>query len=250
MKSKKVLIVDDNELNRKLFEHIIGQLYDFESARDGIEAVQLATKSSFDLILMDIQMPKMNGIQAMQRIREHPFGGCPILALTAYADEVDRQSFLNQGFDEFITKPIQPREFIVKIQSLIDKTFPPESHLQPPSHAPNLLNKSTLQQLLKYNSKEFITKIYLDFWAECQETLEKITASPKDLISTELMEKLHTLKGNSGTLGAEKIYYAAIGCEAAGRQKKISEFVDTLELLKKELENFKEFLDQETIFEI
>jgi two-component system alkaline phosphatase synthesis response regulator PhoP len=249
MKSKKVLIVDDNELNRKLFENLLGQVYDYESVHDGLQAVEMATKVSFDLILMDIQMPKLDGIKAMKRIREHPFGSCPILAVTAYADESDKQSFLDQGFDDFITKPIRPREFLEKIQSYFQNSFSIHPGTATTPVAPIVLNKSTLNQLLKYNSKEFISKIYFDFLDECLETSDLIAEFRKDGICPELLGKIHTLKGNSGTLGAEKIYRAALICETLGRQKKVSEFVDKLDLLKNEIEEFREFLNQETIFE-
>ena len=250
MKSKKVLIVDYNELNRKLFENLIGHLYSYESARDGHEAIELATKTAFDLILMDIQMPKMDGISAMKQIRGHAFGTCPILAVTAYADETERISFLEQGFDEFITKPIKPKEFLLMVQSFFYKN--PKFEVKSLSESPpsSLLNPSTLDQLLKYNSKEFIRKIYVDFLAECDELLECIAKADKDKIPPILMEKIHTLKGNSGTLGAEAIYQAAVICETFGRQKKVSEFVNKLENIVDEVKKFKKFFIQDHYFEL
>ncbi len=248
MKSKKVLIVDDNELNRKLFENLIGHLYSFESAENGLEAIESATKTPFDLIIMDIQMPKVDGITAMKRIRAHAFGTCPILAVTAYADETDRQSFLDQGFDEFITKPIKPREFLKVVQSFFQKVPELESKSEVESKPTALLNKTTLEQLLKYNSKEFIRKIYFDFLAECDELLDCIEIAEKKSISVSLLEKMHTMKGNSGTLGAERIYQSVLICETYGRQKKASEFINNLEFVKKELKEFKEFLNQDHIF--
>ena len=90
MKSKKVLIVDDNDLNRKLFENLMGSLVTISTAKNGIEAVELAKKVDFDLILMDIQMPQMDGITAMKKIKQD--GPCHIWAVTAYAEESDRFS--------------------------------------------------------------------------------------------------------------------------------------------------------------
>ena len=93
MKSKKVLIVDDNDLNRKLFENLIGQLFSFESAKNGLDALALTETQNFDLILMDIQMPQLDGITAMRKIRQGN-NRCPIIAVTAFADESDRVSFI------------------------------------------------------------------------------------------------------------------------------------------------------------
>jgi len=249
MKSKKVLIVDDNELNRKLFENLIGQIYEYELANNGIEAVELATKTPFDLILMDIQMPLLDGIKALKQIREHKFGSCPILAVTAYADEVDKQSFLDQGFDDFVAKPIRPRELLVLVQSFFEKISKVDIKKQEESLPGIILNSSTLANLLKYNSKEFIKNIYLDFLSECEETLKILDNAIETKITDELLNKLHTLKGNSGTLGAERIFHYCQICESFGRKNKLSEFVDNLAFLKNEIREFDKFLNQSTIFE-
>lgn len=248
MKSKKVLIVEDNELNRKLFENLIGQICEYELANNGIEAVEMAKKIPFDLILMDIQMPKLDGIKALKQIREHPYGSCPILALTAFADENDKHFFLDQGFDDFVTKPIRPRELLVMVQSFF-KNIPKFGINQPTDSHPIILNKSTFFQLLKYNSKEFIKNIYLDFLSESEQTLSVVDNPLETKITDELLDKIHILKGNSGTLGAERIYYYSQICETLGRQNKLSEFVDNLVLLKNEIREFERFLNQSSIFE-
>lgn len=249
MKSKKVLIVDDNELNRKLFENLVGQLYDFKSAHNGMEAIEMATSTSFDLILMDIQMPRMDGITAMKKIREMEFGSCPILAVTAFADEGDRQNFLDQGFDDFIAKPIRPREFILTIQSHFKKQSTLDNENKNGQSSEVILNLETLSQLLKYNSNEAIKKVYLDFIFECSEVISLIEEPSINGIPSELLDKIHTLKGNSGTLGATKIYNKSQVCELLGRQNKAIEFREETKILKNHILEFQEFFKNETIFE-
>ena len=249
MKSKKVLIVDDNELNRKLFENLVGQLYDFKSAHNGMEAIEMATATPFDLILMDIQMPRMDGITAMKKIRENEFGSCPILAVTAFADDGDRQNFIDQGFDDFIAKPIRPREFILTIQSHFKKQAAQENDNEKALPSAETLNLETLSQLLKYNSREAIKKVYLDFITECAEAIASIEQASAEGISIELLDKIHTLKGNSGTLGATKIFNQSQVCELLGRQNKSLEFKDEIKVLKKHILEFQEFFNNETIFE-
>lgn len=168
MKSKRVLIVDDNDLNRKLFENLIGQQFSFESAKNGIEAVTLAKKGCFDLILMDIQMPLMDGITAMKKIKQDGTSICPILAVTAYAEESDRISFLQQGFDDFITKPIRPREFLHLIQNYLNDQMNNLTGSEVKSSEVSILDKKILTQLLKYNSKSAIQKVLEDFLQECK----------------------------------------------------------------------------------
>lgn len=248
MKNKKVLIVDDNDLNRKLFENLIGQIFSYESAKNGLEAVALTETLNFDLILMDIQMPKMDGISAMKKIREGS-SRCPILAVTAYAEESDRESFLQQGFDDFITKPIRPREFLQLIQSYLadDKLL----HRFAFSHelSVGILDKKIVDQLLKYNSESVIKKIFDEFQAECSEVETLIDSHSQGTHTLELIEKIHTLKGNSGTLGAMRIYASAMKAEEYGRKADFHLFVPEIKNLKNEISVFREFLKQETIFE-
>lgn len=248
MKSKKVLIVDDNDLNRKLFENLIGQISSFESARNGLEAVAMTELTAFDLILMDIQMPRMDGITAMKKIRQGS-SQCPIIAVTAYAEESERSSFLEHGFDDFITKPIRPREFIQLIQEYL-KGEKKDLYLAPEAKEENeILSLQILSQLLKYNSKSVINKILEEFLIECNDTEESINRSVADSYITNMIEKIHVIKGNSGTLGAMRIYSAALQAEVLGRKECHIEFQEALKNLKNEISQFREFLKQETIFE-
>src|SRR5690554_3879651 len=101
MKNKKVLIVDDNALNRKVFENIIGYSYLFDVATNGLEAIDKIKSDDFDIILMDIQMPKLDGISAMKIIKEESLSNAPIIAISAYSSQADRDYFLSTGFDDF-----------------------------------------------------------------------------------------------------------------------------------------------------
>ena len=125
MKSKKVLIVDDNELNRKLFENLVGQLYDFKSAHNGMEAIEMATATPFDLILMDIQMPVLDGYGATTKLREwEAKTGCPprpIIALTAGAFAEDRASCLEAGMDDYLSKPFKIGELAETLSNWLHK---------------------------------------------------------------------------------------------------------------------------------
>jgi CheY-like chemotaxis protein/HPt (histidine-containing phosphotransfer) domain-containing protein len=249
MKSKKILVVDDNDLNRKLFENLIGQHFSFESAKNGLEAIALTEAHDFDLILMDIQMPQMDGITAMKKIRQKN-KYCPILAVTAYAEESERESFLQQGFDEFITKPIQPKEFIKLIQDyLLGSGNGKTSEESSQKNSGDILNKKLINQLLKYNSKSVIKKVFDDFLTECAEAEVLIDEYHSNHSSLDLLEKIHTIKGNSGTLGAMRIYTFATQAEEYGRKENYSLFDREVKNLKNEIGQFRDFLKQEPIFE-
>ncbi len=108
----RVLVAEDNPVNRKVAEYMLKRLnceYDF--AEDGRAAVAAAREQSYDLILMDVQMPHMDGVEAMQAIRkECEAGSCPyIVALTAHAMQGDREKYIAEGMDDYISKPIKEK---------------------------------------------------------------------------------------------------------------------------------------------
>jgi signal transduction histidine kinase/CheY-like chemotaxis protein len=107
----RILLAEDNIVNQQVGLLMISQLgYSANLARDGQLAVKAVEKVDYDLILMDIQMPNMNGIDAARKIREKLGQSCPLIfALTAEALEGDKQRFLNLGFDGYLSKPLQSR---------------------------------------------------------------------------------------------------------------------------------------------
>ncbi len=111
LKGKKILLVEDNKANQMYMSLILKKFkLIFEIANDGLEAIELFKKEKFDLILMDENMPNLNGIEATKRIleieREEGLEHTPIIALTANALKGDRERFLAAGMDEYLTKPI------------------------------------------------------------------------------------------------------------------------------------------------
>jgi CheY-like chemotaxis protein len=109
---KKLLIVEDNTNNRSLFRDILTfHGYEISTAADGQEGVALARELMPDLILMDIQMPRMDGMTACGILKGDPATrGLRIIALTSFAMQGDQEKFLAAGFDGYLSKPISTRE--------------------------------------------------------------------------------------------------------------------------------------------
>ena len=102
---KKVLIAEDNNSNYILMTYILKKYYQFERAKNGQEAVEMAEKNTYDIVLMDIKMPIMDGLEATKAIKEK-FPDLPIIALTANAFDSDRQLALEAGCNDFLSKPV------------------------------------------------------------------------------------------------------------------------------------------------
>ena len=124
-KEKRLLLVEDNELNREIALEILGEYgFQIDSAENGVQAVEKVTASKpgdYDLVLMDIKMPLMDGYEATRRIRalENPaLAGIPILAMTANAFDEDRKAAMDCSMNGFLSKPIQIEELIHTLQSV------------------------------------------------------------------------------------------------------------------------------------
>jgi len=114
-----VLIVEDNPTNAELLTAVLGE-YDLDFARNGEEAVKKAEKQKYDLILMDIQLPGMDGVRAMKQINKGNNRETPIVALTSFAMKGDREKYLKEGFHDYLSKPIDIEELLSKIDNTLN----------------------------------------------------------------------------------------------------------------------------------
>ena len=119
--SKKILVVDDTEDNRQILRDLLGMAgYDMVEAHDGAEAVERASEHRPDLILMDIQMPVMDGYEATRRIKAIPeLKAIPVVAVTSYALSGDEARTREAGCDAYIAKPYSPRQLLAKVREII-----------------------------------------------------------------------------------------------------------------------------------
>ena len=119
--AKKILIVDDNEKNRKLLRVLLTHSsYEVLEAENGKEGVTMARENIPGLIIMDIQMPVIDGIEALKLIKEEPSTmNIPVIAITSYAMSSDREKFLKEGFDSYISKPIHTKEVLEVIRQFL-----------------------------------------------------------------------------------------------------------------------------------
>ena len=119
---KTVLIVEDNELNMKLFHDLLeAHGYNVQEARNGADALALARKSKPDLILMDIQLPEISGLQVTQEIVNDPeLADVPVVAVTAFAMKGDEERIRAGGCRDYIAKPISVSDFLEKVKRYLD----------------------------------------------------------------------------------------------------------------------------------
>jgi two-component system cell cycle response regulator DivK len=120
---KKVLIVEDNELNMKLFEDLLGAHgYDTIKTRDGGQVLDIAREQKPDLIIMDIQLPEVSGLEVTQWLKsDNELKAIPVIAVTAFAMKGDEEKIRQGGCEDYVSKPISITDFIQVVQKHLDK---------------------------------------------------------------------------------------------------------------------------------
>ncbi|MEZ5691011.1 MAG: response regulator [Rickettsiales bacterium] len=118
---KKILIVEDNELNLKLFRDLLtAHNYKIIETKDGMEAISLARSESPDLILMDIQLPEISGLDITRRLKsDESVAGIPIVAVTAFAMKDDEEKILAAGCEAYVSKPISIVPFLNTVRRFL-----------------------------------------------------------------------------------------------------------------------------------
>jgi two-component system, cell cycle response regulator DivK len=122
MTPKRILIVEDTEDNRRIMRDLLSNAgFDIVEAHDGQAAVAAAANYVPDLILMDIQLPVLNGYEAIRRIKADPkLQAIPIIAVTSYALTGDKESARAAGCDRYVAKPFSPRQLLATIRELLE----------------------------------------------------------------------------------------------------------------------------------
>ena len=218
-----ILLVEDVEANRQVAVAILSKAgYQVETAEDGLQGVAAVKERAFGLILMDVAMPKMDGMEATRTIRSlpGPRGLTPIVAMTASAFAEDRQRCLDAGMNDYLTKPIVRAKLMQAVQRwlLPGSTAEPDA---PPAHtAPRngaLLDETVLSDLAEAVPSEILPQLITTFVAEVQRRLTGIESAVAASDTGWAREDAHAMKGSAGTLGATRLEAEALAIEQAAR---------------------------------
>ena len=189
----KVLLAEDNTDNQRLVSMYLKKLgAEVSIANNGKEAIEQTDKGDFDLILMDMQMPVMNGIDATKRLREMGYTK-PIVALTANAMKEDVENFNQAGCDDFIQKPISQKQFKENIFK----------YLEPVEVTEEITNPITSTILVEEPEMIDLVERFIE---KLPQYISRITESYENNKWDELRKNVHELKGTSGNYGFDELY--------------------------------------------
>jgi PAS domain S-box-containing protein len=241
----QILLVEDNTINQVLAQRLIHKWgHKLAVAGNGREALAALEKEKFDLILMDVQMPEMSGIEVTAAIREKEKGSgehIPIIATTASAMKEDRERCLAAGMDAYISKPIEREVLLEAIQALTG--LPKEgksSEAGARAHDPVFDAAAALESL--EGDSELLHEIAGIFLAEAPQHMEKIRAAVADRDPQLLERAAHGLKGAAANLLAQGVVNAAGKLEEIGRAGYVAGSQQGLVLLEQELQKLQSAL--------
>ncbi|WP_300175130.1 two-component sensor histidine kinase BarA [uncultured Aliivibrio sp.] len=238
----KVMAVDDNPANLKLISALLyEQVETVVTCENGIDAVQQATEQKFDIILMDIQMPKMDGVMACQEIRKTLLNAqTPIVAVTAHAMAGERERLINEGMDDYLTKPIEEhvlQQVIIHWSPLTEITdakkinilpnIVPEPHIEKTtSNDPGSIDwgAALKQSAGKEDLAKEMLKMLVEFIPEVDGWIEK--ALEGNSSTEELCLHIHKLHGSSSYCGVPRLKQLCNLLETALRQDQSIEDIE------------------------
>jgi len=254
--SFKILLTEDNLINQTLAIKLLETRgHQVTLASNGIEAVEAFKKGDFDLILMDIQMPEMNGFEATREIRKLETGdpqqppiadrqssihSVPIIAMTAHAMTGDREKCIDAGMDDYVSKPIKPEALYLVIDKVTRKSKSEKEQKQPqPSQdsktfSPKTFDLSGAMETVLGN-KELFQEIAGIFIENCSDYIAKIKAGITENDAGILEREAHSLKGAVGNFGAKDAYAAAYRLEKLGEEGKMATAEEELSNLERAL---------------
>ncbi|MFC1735785.1 response regulator [Candidatus Hydrogenedentota bacterium] len=240
----RILLAEDNPTNQVVALKILERLgYRTDAAANGLEAVKALETIPYDLVLMDVQMPEMDGFEATAKIRDPESKvrnhGIPIIAMTAHAMAGDKEKCLEAGMDGYVSKPVQPRALADTIEEFLHDKTPPESRpaAENDSSPVEIFDKAALLERL--GDEELINTV-LDVFLEdapCQLAKLKETVETRD---ASLIERQgHTLKGAAANAGALRMRDVAFQIEKAGETRELEKAEQLIDEVEAEFEGFK-----------
>lgn len=217
----RVLLAEDNPVNQQITLAVLRRAgHHAAVVSNGAEAVETVSSQSYDLVLMDVQMPVMDGLEATRRIRRLPgqAGSIPIVALTANAMQGDDTICLNAGMDGYLAKPVSPGKLLDVVAGFTRRREPvsvPETVREAPE--PPILNTAKVEDLRDTLGDDGLALLIDTFFSDGSTHLDLLHAAIRRRDRGAIEREAHILKGSSANLGFDRLSAAANRLVAAAR---------------------------------
>ena len=237
-----ILVAEDYPVNQILISELLtGYGITFDIASNGREAVEMASQKDYDLVLMDVNMPEMNGIEATEAIRRDHSSTLPIIALTANAMAGDRERFLAAGMNDYLTKPIDPKA----LQEVFDTYTSQQLSAQHEStecavsaHAIEDAFSAAAASLGL--SQSIIEKLFNQFFESAGSSIPALEAAHKTHDYTVLMREAHNIKGAASSLRLDRVAAMAEEIEHKASAQEAFDYVHHVKALGRYIDDLRE----------
>jgi PAS domain S-box-containing protein len=246
----RILLAEDNVVNQKIAMKILTDYgFNAHAVSNGFEAIGEAVKGIYDVILMDVQMPGMDGFSATLQIRrlEGNAGKVPIIALTAHAMQGDKERCFASGMNEYVTKPISGDELILKIDRLLEiEDLTQDEDLSPeiqPENEQKLFDFDHLDKMSMGN-KEFQEELLITFFDDIILRYRRLEEWIQSKSIDKVISEAHTIKGASSSIGAVKIAEEALAIELSGKHNDLESILQRLMNMEKIISETRQIVDE------
>jgi CheY-like chemotaxis protein len=251
-----VLLAEDNAVNQKVAVRMLEKLgYRADVAADGLEALEMHSRGSYGAILMDVQMPQMDGYAATKEIREREGGAeryTPIIAMTANAMEGDREKAIEAGMDDYVSKPVKLEELGAVLERWVSQVEHEEEAKADTSTLASEVGDGSvdlsvlvgLRELQVEGEPDILNELIELFLKEVPSELEALREAA-DRGDIENVERItHTLKGSSANMGAVRMEALCTELEDAVRSKDIAAAAVRISRLQEEFGHVRAVLEE------
>ena len=219
----RVLLVDDNGVNRLVGREMLHRMgVEVELAQDGLDALEMLSAGRYDLVLLDIQMPRMDGMEVLRRIRTNEVPGVPanilVVAMTAHAMGGDREKLLASGMDDYLTKPFSPEAVLGILERCVTKNAlltPEDAVSEQPVSMASMVPVFDRAGLLarSMDDEEIMQMVIAGFLEDYPNQMEEFKLALEAGDAVAVARRLHNIKGVSSTVSAEEMRSCALELE-------------------------------------
>ncbi|WP_209016032.1 ATP-binding protein [Roseibium sp. RKSG952] len=218
----RILLAEDNATNQIVVSHALEKAgCDVDIANNGKEAVRYSEMRNYDCILMDISMPEMDGLEATRHIREAERNQrVPIIALTAYSLQGDRETFLKAGMDDFLSKPVEKDDLIAMILHHVSEGETVQGGSKPEEPAVNGADLNAAREILASMPEEIQGKLLFQFESDILKRCEAVRDAHNQNDLETLERATHAMKSVAGTFGAKDLAEVSARVNQLARDEK------------------------------
>ncbi|HOX42269.1 MAG TPA: ATP-binding protein [Myxococcota bacterium] len=249
----QVLLAEDDPTNQQVAVRSLERLgHRVDVVANGCAALKALSIQRYDLVLMDLQMPEMDGFEATRRIRAGDGvldPQVPVVGLTAFAMPQDRTRCLAAGMNDHVPKPYRVRELAAAIARLRPEQPPPQGAGAEPARPPPVFDRAALEERVG-SEREVLAGLAVGFVAEADRQLASLRAAFAQPDPDQLRARAHRLKGAAGSLGAMRLCAALAVLEREARCCETEHLGERLEVLERELEALRVTLAREGLLPI